>query len=39
MSKKNKRSKREIRNLRIQQLIFVGIGLMIIISMILSMIR
>ena len=38
MVKKSSRSKREIRNLRIQQIAIVVIGLMIIITMVISLI-
>lgn len=37
-NKKSTRSKRETRNLRIQQVIFVAIGLIIIITMVLSLV-
>jgi hypothetical protein len=37
MAKKRKRSKREIRNLRIQQIFFVSIGVILILSMVLAM--
>lgn len=36
-SKKPTRSRRDLRNLRIQQIIFVALGVIIILSMLLSM--
>ncbi|MFC2025657.1 hypothetical protein ACFLUC_00510 [Chloroflexota bacterium] len=38
MAKKKKQSGRDHRNLRIQQIIFIIIGLMIIITMVLSLV-
>ena len=39
MAKKSTRSKRELRSLRIQQLIFVMIGIMVILAMVLSLVK
>ena len=39
MAKKRNRSKRELRNMRIQQIFFVAIGLILILSMVLSFLR
>ena len=39
MAKKSTRSKRELRNLRLQQLIFILIGVMVILAMVLSLIK
>jgi hypothetical protein len=36
-SKKSTRTRREMRNLRIQQIIFVALGIIVILSMILSL--
>lgn len=36
-SKKPTRTRRELRNLRIQQLIFVALGIIVILSMVLSL--
>jgi hypothetical protein len=36
-NKKSTRSRRELRNLRIQQIIFIAMGLIVILSMILSL--
>lgn len=36
-SKKSTRSRRELRNLRIQQIVFVALGIIIILSLILSL--
>jgi hypothetical protein len=38
-NKKSSASKREMRNLRIQQILFVIVGLMVILSMLISMIK
>lgn len=38
MVKKSTRSKRELRNLRIQQIVAVAIGLIVILSMVISLI-
>jgi predicted nucleic acid-binding Zn ribbon protein len=38
MAKKSTRSNRELRNLRVQQLIFVLIGIMVILAMVLSLV-
>ncbi len=37
MAKKEMRSRREIRNLRVQQIMVIGIGLVVIVSMLISM--
>lgn len=39
MTKKKTRSKRELRNLHIQQIFFIAIGVIVILSMIISLIR
>ena len=36
-SKKSTRSRRELRNLRIQQIIFIAMGIIVILSMVLSL--
>jgi hypothetical protein len=36
-SKKSTRNRRELRNLRIQQIIFVALGIIVILSMVLSL--
>lgn len=36
-SKKSTRTRREMRNLRIQQIIFVALGIIVILSMVLSL--
>jgi hypothetical protein len=36
-SKKNTRTRREMRNLRLQQIIFVALGVIVILSMVLSL--
>jgi hypothetical protein len=38
MAKKSTRSRRELRNLRIQQVVAVAIGLIVILSMVISLI-
>lgn len=38
MPKKTTRSKRELRNIRIQSMIFIAIGVIVIISMVLALI-
>ena len=38
MAKKSTRSNRELRNLRVQQLFFVLIGIMVILAMVLSLV-
>lgn len=39
VAKKHSRSKRELRSLRAQQLVFIAIGVMIILSMLISLVR
>jgi hypothetical protein len=39
MAKKKQPSKREMRNLRIQQVIFILVSLMIVLAMVLSLIK
>ena len=36
-SKKSTRSRRELRNLRIQQAVFIALGIIVILSMVLSL--
>lgn len=36
-TKKNTRTRRDLRNLRIQQIIFIALGIIIILSMVLSL--
>ena len=38
MAKKKKSSKREMRNVRIQQILFISIGVLIILSMVLALV-
>ncbi len=38
MAKKSTRSKRDVRNMRIQQLLFIAIGVIVILSMIISIV-
>jgi hypothetical protein len=38
MAKKKKSSKREMRNLRVQQVLFISIGVLIILSMVLALV-
>jgi hypothetical protein len=38
MAKKNTRSKREMRNLRIQQIVAIAIGVIVILSMVISLV-
>jgi hypothetical protein len=38
MAKKTTRSKRELRNLRMQQMVAVAIGLIVILSMVISLV-
>jgi hypothetical protein len=38
MAKKKKTSKRQMRNLRIQQIIFIAFGVIIILSMVISLV-
>jgi len=37
MAKRNTRSKRDVRNLRMQQFVFIMIGLIVILAMVLSL--
>lgn len=39
MAKGKTKSRRELRNIRIQQVLFISIGVIIIISMVISLIR
>ena len=39
MAKRKTRSNRDLRNMRIQQILFISIGVIIILSMIISLIR
>ena len=39
MAKRKSRSNRDLRNMRIQQILFISIGVIIILSMIISLIR
>ncbi len=39
MAKRKTRSRRDLRNIRIQQILFISIGVIIILSMIISLIR
>ena len=39
MAKKRERTRREQRSLRLQQLVFVTIGILVILSMVISLVR